>query len=448
MSAPVVGATLGLSIVAGLLFGTIPVVRVLRASLAALFRDEGRSGTASRKAIAMRGGLVIAQVSTAFALLIGAGLMIASFVRTLQVDTGFDPDHVTTASVALSPTRYTNAEQRDAAQQQILARVRAIPGIAEAAITNVLPFTGDQNSSAFSPADYVPRPGESVYAPLNSVVSGDYFKAMGIELVRGRWFDHTDTDRAQRVFVIDEWLANRYWPGQNPIGKQAFEGVLGIGMDDEIELHTIVGVVRNVRVAGYHGDQPNGHYYYAAQQRPPARFYLVIRSRVEPTSIVNAVRAAVTGYDPDLPVFDVQTLKERMVDSLAADRLRLFLVIGFAFIALFLSAVGLYGVLAYTVTQRTSEMGLRMALGSSAREIFRLVLGHGLRLTSFGLAIGLAASLALSRLIRSLLFNVQPNDPFVFVSVLVVLSATAALACLLPARRATRIDPLVALKEA
>ncbi|HSL72689.1 MAG TPA: FtsX-like permease family protein, partial [Longimicrobiales bacterium] len=439
---------LGLSIIAGLFFGTIPVVRVLRGSLTSVFREQGRTGTASRKALAVRGGLVVAQVSTAFALLIAAGLMIASFLRTLQVETGFTAENLITASVALSPTRYTNAEQRTAAQEQILARVRAIPGVAAAGATDVLPFTSDRNSSAFSPADYVPQPGESVYAPVNSAVSPGYFEAMGIELVRGRWFDHTDTRQSQRVFVIDEWLANRYWPGQDPIGKQAFEGVRGIGLDDDIELRTIVGVVKNVRVAGYNGDQPNGHFYYAAPQRSIARFYVVIRTRVEPTSLVGALRAAVTGYDPDLPVYDVQTMKERMADSLAADRLRLFLVIGFAFIALFLSAVGLYGVLAYTVTQRTSEMGIRMALGSSAREIFRLVLIHGLRLTAIGLGIGLTASLALSRLIRGLLFNVQPNDPLVFVSVLVVLAVTAALACLLPARRATRIDPLVALKEA
>src|SRR6185369_12583115 len=201
-----------------------------------------------------------------------------------------------------------------------------------------------------------------------------------------------------------------------------------------------------VRLVGFNGDEPHGHYYAPLTQRTRSQVFLTIRTKLDPTAMTNAVRKAVTSFDPDLPAHNILTMKERMSNSLAADRIRLFLLIGFAAIALFLSGIGLYGVLAYTVAQRRSELGIRMALGSNARGVFGLVLGHGLRLTGIGLVIGLAGSLALSRVIRGLLYNVQPNDPFVFAGVLVVLTATATLACFLPARRATRIDPLVALQ--
>jgi predicted permease len=391
--------------------------------------------------------LVVTQVSIAFALLVGAGLMIASFVKTLQVDPGFQPENVLTASVALSPTRYTNEEQIRVAVKEIVDRVRAVPGVESTGAAEVIPFIGDMNSSVFTAADYVPKPGESLYSAPNSAATPGYFESMGIELVRGRLFNDTDTKGSQPVYVIDEWLANRFWPNQDPIGKQAFEGVRGIGMDDQIVMTTVVGIVKNVRLFGFSEDDPKGHYYIPHTQQPIRQFFLTVRTRVEPSTIASSLRSAVASFDPDLPAYNILTMKERMAESLAADRIRLFLLVGFASIALFLSGVGLYGVLAYTVAQRTSELGIRMALGSSAREVFGLVLKHGLKLTGIGLAIGLTASLALARLIRGLLFDVQPNDPLVFAGVLVVLAATATLACVLPARRATRIDPMVALQN-
>ena len=447
MSWWVAGATLALAAAAGVLFGLIPVVRVLRANLSSVFREEGRSGTASRSAVAVRGALVVTQVSIAFALLIGAGLMIASFVKTLGVNPGFKPDNVVTASIALSPTRYTNEEQIRVAVKEILERVRAVPGVESAGAADVIPFIGDLNSSVFTAADYVPKPGESLYSPPNSVVTPGYFESMGIELVRGRLLNESDTKGSQPVYVIDEWLANRFWPNQDPIGKQAFQGVRGVGLDSQIVLTTIVGIVKSVRLSGFNEDEPSGHYYAPHAQQPKSQLFLTVRTRVDPATVSNALRSAVASFDPDLPAYNILTMNERMSESLAADRMRLLLLIGFAAIALFLAGVGLYGVLAYTVAQRTNELGIRMALGSSSRGVFGLVLGHGLKLTGIGLAIGLGVSLALARLIRGLLFNVQPNDPIVFVGVLIVLSATAALACVLPARRATRIDPLVALQN-
>jgi hypothetical protein len=301
------------------------------------------------------------------------------------------------------------------------------------------------NSSVFTAADYVPKPGESLYSAPNSTVTPGYL-SMGIELVRGRLFNDSDTKRLLPVYgSTNGW---RIVSGRTRTRLASRRSrVRGVGMDNQIVMTTVVGIVKSVRLSGFNEDEPSGHYYAPHAQQPGGQLFLTVRTRVDPATVSNALRSAVASFDPDLPAYNILTMNERMSESLAADRIRLFLLIGFAAIALFLAGVGLYGVLAYTVAQRTNELGIRMALGSSARGVFGLVLGHGLKLTGLGLAIGLAASLALARLIRGLLFNVQPNDPLVFATVLIVLSATAALACVLPARRATRIDPLAALQS-
>ena len=437
-----------LSFIAGLLFGTIPVVRVMRTDLSSVFREEGRTGTASRGALLLRGGLVVTQVALAFALLIATGLIIASFNQTLGVDTGFKAERLLTASVALPPTKYANDESRRLAMQELTERIRTIPGVQSVGYADVIPFSGDFNSSVLTAEGYVAAPGESLYSPANSVVSEDYFAAMGIELVRGRYFNATDDADGLPVLIIDEALAARFWPGQDPIGKRAYQGVAEITPDDTLEMRTIVGVVRNVRLAGFRGEQPEGHYYWPAAQDPLSRAYLAIRTNVDPASKTGAVRAAAIAIDPDLPVYDDRTMEERVSASLATDRLRMFLLIGFAAIALFLAGIGLYGVLAYSVAQRTGELCIRMALGSSTREVFGLVLSHGLRLTALGLAIGAVLSLVGSRVLHSLLFGVTPYDPRVFGAVIAILTLIAVAACFIPARRATRLQPMNALRTA
>ena len=446
MDWPVIVASVGLSLAAGLLFGTIPVVRVLRADLSSVFREEGRTGTASRSALAVRGALVVAQVAIAFALLMGAALMVTSFVRTLGIDTGFEEENVLTASVALPVTKYPNDTLRAAMTRQLVEKVRAIPGVVHAGVTNTLPFSGSMNSSAMEPEGYVRQPGESLLSPVNSVVSPGYLEAMGIELVRGRTFNEGDTESSLPVVVIDEWLAQRYWPNEDPIGKRLARGVRGIGEDDQLIWRTIVGVVKPVRMSGYRGDQPNGHYYFPVAQDAASTLYLAIRTSVDPLSITTALRAAVLSLDADMPVFGVQTMNERTADSLATDRLRLVLLVSFAALALLLAAVGIYGVLAYTVAQRSAELGIRMALGSSTGGIFRLVLGQGLKLAGIGLAVGLPGSLLLSRLLQNMLYQVKPNDPVLIAAVLVVLGTIAVIACVVPSRRATRIDPGLAMR--
>lgn len=439
--------TFAATIFAGLLFGMIPVARLQRADLSSVFRDEGRTGTASRATHVWRGGLVVAQVSTACALLIGAGLLVASFVRMLAVDTGFTPDHLLTASVALPTTRYPDTPARRQFTEQLLARIRTIPGIEHAGATDVLLFSGDYNASVVTPEGYVPDPDERIIVPVNSTVSDGYLEAMDIRLIAGRTFNAGDIDGAAPVAIIDRVLAEHFWPGQDPIGKRLTQGIPDVGRDDELDYRTIVGVVAEARAGSLTGEQFRGHYYIPLAQDPAARFFLTVRTATEPVAVISSLRAAVTGIDADLPLFDVRTMEERIATSLNTERVRMALLVAFSLLALFLAAIGLYGVLAYSVAQRSAEFGIRIALGSSAGGVFRLVLGQGARLLAAGLALGIVASVLLNRFVRSMLYGVQPTDPAVYAIVTLVLGATALGACLVPARRATRVDPIAAMRE-
>lgn len=441
----VIAASVALSLLAGLTFGTIPVVRVVRADLSSVFRDEGRTGTASRSTMTWRAGLVVAQVATAFVLLTGAGLLILSFVRTLRVDTGFAANNILTAAVDLRVTKYPNGDARLALTRQLLERARAIPGVTSTAITDLMPFASTLTNSVIIAEGYVRSAGESLYSPWRSTVSAGYFETMGIEITRGRSFGDSDTESSLPVVVVDEWLANRYWAGQDPIGKRL---AMGAGIEgEEINWLTIVGVVRDVRMTGFASDESSGHFYLPVTQSPVSRMYVTIRTGLDPAVVTNALRASVVALDPDMPLFDVRPMTERLSESLTTDRLRLTLLVGFAGIALLLAAVGIYGVLAYTVSQRTSEIGIRLALGGSRSDVFWLVLRQGIRLTAIGLGAGAIVSVVLTRSLSSMLYDVQPHDPLVFALVLTALAAVAMFACLIPARRATRVEPGQALRS-
>ena len=436
---------MAIALTAGLIFGAIPVLRLMRGELSSVFREEGRTGTASRATRTLRGGLVVAQVSIAFALLIGAGLMVASFVRMMRVDHGFQTDRLLTASLSLPVTRYPDDIARRQFISTLLQRMRALPGVEHAAATNVLPFGDNMNSSVVTAEGYVPQPEESLIAPVNSHVSAAYFETMGIDVVAGREFTEGDVADAPPVAIIDRTIAERFWPGRDPLGQRITQGAPDI-MDDLV-YRTVVGVVDDVRVRGITADQPPGHYYVPLAQQTPARVYLGTRTSGEPLAMANAIRALVTDLDPDLPLYQVQTMEQRVSASFTTERARMILLVGFASLALLLAAVGLYGVLAYTVMQRSGEIGIRMALGSSARDVFRMVLGEGARLVALGLALGVAGSIALSRLVSSMLYDVAPTDPFVYAVVFALLSLTALAASTVPARRAMRVDPLVAMRD-
>jgi predicted permease len=438
---------MAIALAAGLLFGAIPVSRLLRGELSSVFRDEGRTGTASRTTRALRGGLVVAQVSLAFALLIGAGLLVASFVRMMRVDPGFDADRLLTASLSMPVTRYPDDDAQRQFTTTLMERLRAVPGARSAAATNVLPFGDNMNASVVTPEGYMPEPEEALSAPINSSISDGYFEAMGIDVPSGREFTAGDVAGAPLVAMVDRTLAERFWPGRDPVGRRVAQGSPGVGQDDQLTYRTIVGVVDHVRVVGITADQPPGHYYTPLAQQPATSVFITVRTQNEPLALANAVRAVVTELDPDIPLHQVLTMHQRVSASLTTERARTILLAGFASLALLLAAVGLYGVLAYTVAQRSAEIGIRMALGSSARDVFRMVLGEGARLVAIGLALGLAGSLALARLVNSMLYGVAPTDPVVYVVALLMLSATAMVASVVPARRAMRVDPLVAMRD-
>ncbi|HSJ10214.1 MAG TPA: FtsX-like permease family protein, partial [Longimicrobiales bacterium] len=284
-------------------------------------------------------------------------------------------------------------------------------------------------------------------SPLNTVVSDGFFETMGIEVVQGRSFNTGDVDGAAPVAIIDEELAARFFQGRDPIGARITQGVPGLGQDDQLEWRTIVGVVGRVRTVGPAGEQPPGHYYVPLAQSPSGRLYLALKTGVEPLSLENTLRAAVAELDPDMPAYSIRTMEERVSQSLATERMRMMLLTGFGGLALFLAAIGLYGVLAYSVAQRSAEIGIRMALGSSAAHVFRMVVGQGARLVVIGLALGALASVALARLVQGMLFGVSPTEPAVFGAVLVLLSVTALVACVVPARRAMSVDPMVAMRD-
>jgi putative ABC transport system permease protein len=445
LDATTLAVALGTSVVAGLFFGAVPVLRLLGADLSAVFRDEGRSGTAGRGTRAFRGGLVVAQVALAFVLLVGAGLMLVSFSRTLGVDPGFGDTSVLVASVSLPVTRYPDEATRSTFATQLIERVRALPGIERAALSSLVPFGSEMNASAVTPEGYEHRPDDPVVAPIVSRAGDGYFEAMDIDVVAGRPFTTADVTGTLPVAIVDRYLADRFWPGQDPLGKRLAQGVQGLG--NQLEYRTVVGVVDNVRVLSLTGDQPLGHYYLPLAQEPAARLFIVVKSALPPTVVTSALRGAVAALDPNMPVFDARTMSERLAESVTTERLRMILLVAFGILALFLAAVGIYGVLAYSVAQRTAEIGIRMALGSTAAAIFAMVLRQGALLIGLGLTIGVAGSFALGRVVQSMLYGVGPTDPRVFLVVLAVLAGAAFAACVLPAGRATRVDPVVALRD-
>jgi predicted permease len=453
---PVLAFTLLLSVGAGALFGAIPVAQVLEGDLSPVFRGGGRGGTASRRAVLVRNALVTGQISLAFLMLIGAGLMLMSFRAALAVEPGFQPSGLLTASVSLPSARYPEADDRRAFWDDLLGQVRALPGVEDASLTTVLPLSGNNSSNVAYPEGYVVPAGESILAPVFTIAGPDYFQAMGIEVIQGRGFEEGDGPDQTRVTVIDEWLANRYWPGRSPIGARLIAGVAPGDSVADGNLFTVVGVVRTIK----HNDltAPSGEhvgaYYATYRQGPPNSVTLTVRAEgggasaddaSHAESLSEPVRGVLARLDPELPLFGVQSMSQRVDDSLLRRRVPLLLLGVFAGVALFLAVVGIYGALSYTVSQRTREIGVRMAMGSSPGRLFNAVVGQGLRVTALGLLIGGVASLFLTRLLGSLLFGVQPTDLRVIGAVTLLLAVVGLIACIVPARRATTVNPVEAL---
>jgi len=447
----VIAYTLATAAVIGFVLGLIPVANVLPANLTSVLREEGRSGTAGVGARTLRRALVVAQVGFAFVLLVGAGLLFASFRQVMAVDPGFKVDGVLTASITLPRARYDDDDKLRAFTDEALRRLRALPGVSAAGATDTIPFGGNNNDSVIIAEGYQMKPGESVISPSRITLSPGYFDAMGVTLLRGRFFDERDAPKAQQAVIVDEKLAKRFWPNQDAVGRRMYlpqdiNNLLAVN-DKTVYLY-VVGVIRDMKLHALTEDkQTVGAYYFPMAQSVSRGMTFAVKTAGDPIALSNSVRSALSELDRELPVYDIQTMDARMEKSLVSRKSPVLLSLSFGVVALFLSAIGIYGVLAYLVTQRTKEIGIRIALGGSTRSIFELVLREGLVLIAGGFVLGAIGAVLLRKSLESQLFGVSTSDPFVLVAVTVILAFVAVVACALPARRATMIDPIVALTE-
>jgi putative ABC transport system permease protein len=446
VDARVLGFTLVVSLMTGLLFGLAPALRASRTELTEALKEGSRGATESLRRNRLRSLLVVTEIAMALVLLIGAGLLIRGFARLVSIPTGFNPDDALTMRIALPMSKYQERQQQADFFRRLIERVGALPGVEATGVVTSLPLSGWRNDWSISlegirgmeglPTDTLPQAN---YFAVNS----DYFRAMGIPLLGGRTFSDEDND-GPPVVVINQTLARRFWPNENPIGKRLKTG----GQQSPYPWRTIVGVVGDVRQTGLETDVMPEIFvpYRDVRKALMNAMFLVVRAGARPTSLVAAVRAAVAELDPDQAVSSIRTLEERVALSVAERRFNMLLLGVFAALALVLAGVGIYSVMAYSVTERTHEIGVRMALGAQASDVLKLVVRQGMVLALIGVTIGLGAALALTRLMSSLLFEVSATDPATFVLMALLLAVVALLACWVPARRATRVDPMVALR--
>ena len=429
----------------GLIFGSVPVYHLMRRDLNVIFRQTGRTGTSERGAVWTRSALVVCQVTLAFVLLIGAGLLTLSFARLLNVSPGFQPRNVDTALFFLPHSRYPGDAQVRSFVSRAMEGVRGIPGVEHAGVANLLPFGGNNNDSVMSIEGRPLGPNENPPVPQWNVVDPGYFATMGIPLLQGRFLDRGDTADSQRVVIIDQYLAHKYFPKGDAIGARIIRGLPNLHEEKDY-ICTIVGVAGIVKTSDLAERNPIGQIYFAANQYPSRYLFLAVKSRANDAGTAAAVRREFAKADPELPLFDVKTMEQRLATSVRERRAAMTICAAFAVLALVLSAIGIYGVLAYTVSQRTREFGIRIALGARGGTVVGMVLGQGIRLAAIGLTLGVAAAALLTRLMSKMLYDVKPTDPLVFAMVAGVLMLVAMAASLVPSMRVARIKPAAALR--
>ena len=437
----VLGFSLALSLLTGLVFGIAPALQASRTELLEPLKETSRGSTAGIRQHRFRNILVAGEIALALVLLAGAGLMARSFLRLNRVDPGFRPEHVLSAQLVLPRVKYPESAAILAFADRLLPAVAAIPGVTSVGLVNPLPLSQEGWQTDFwVEGAPVPTRGEVPNSDYH-VVGGDYFKAMGIALVHGRLFDDSDRADSAPVALVNETLARRFWPHRDAVGQRMRTG----SPDDPGPWLTVVGVVGDVKQYGL--DQEQKTQFYRPQRQLPLRpMSIVVRSSLDPTSLAASLRQAVLAADSDQPIYNVRTMTGLLSDTSAPRRLSLLLLGAFAATALLLAAVGIYGVLAYSVTQRTHEIGIRMALGARRGDVLLMVFRQGLRLVLAGAALGVVAAFGLTRLMSSLLFGVSPTDPGTLGAVCLLLVGVALLACVVPARRASGVDPMIALR--
>jgi predicted permease len=441
LDAAVFAFAAALSLVTGVVFGIIPAVIVSRGNAAAFLKDDSARGTAGARTGTIRTALVIGEIAAAAALLIGAGLLIESFEKLQSVNPGFSSENVLTAQIALPRARYPDAPALTSFWARAIEKARAIAGVTSVGLTTNVPFNGNISTGSYSIVGRSSAPGEPEPHGRQEVIGGDYFSAMHIPLVAGRLFTESDTAASMPVVIVDEYLVKKYFAGRSAIGQQIQRG----GPDSP--KITIVGVVGTINSIDLGQPVTKERLYYPVTQVPVRTMALVLKTRVDSQSTVGQLRAAIRGIDPEQPIADVRTMEEWIGRSLQTRRAPTALLAVFGGVALVLAAIGIYGVIAFGVTQRVREFGIRQALGADRGSILSLVLGHGLKTAGAGIVLGVATAWALARYLATLLYGVTPHDAGVFAGVPLVLLAVALAACYVPARRATRIDPMVALRD-
>ena len=438
----VLGFTLLVSVLTGVVFGLVPALHSSKTQLTETLKEGGRGSGEGARRNRIRGVLIVAELGIAVVLLVGAGLLIQSLWRLRQVSPGFKAQNVLTFSLALPEVRYPTEKQAQF-YQDLVAHIESLPGVQSASAATPLPLSGDRFSLSFETEGRPVAKKDQPSADFFNVGAG-YFRAMGIPLVKGRDFTERDQHKSPQVIIVTETFARQFFPNEDPIGKRIKPGISSYE-GEQSSMREIVGVVGDVKNRSL-GTEAKPAYYVPQTQVPFNQLTVVVRTINDPHSVVTAVTREVSSLDKDLPLFAVKTLDEYLAASVAAPRFNTTLLSIFAAVALVLTIVGLYGVMSYSVAQRTNEIGIRMALGAQARDVLTLIVGQGFKLVLLGLAIGLVGAFSLMRVISSLLFGVTTKDPLTFAMVAGLLAVVALLACYIPARRATKVDPMIALR--
>src|SRR5688572_15399812 len=442
----VLGFTALISLATGIIFGLAPALLIANTDLAESLKEGRRGATASVQTHRARSVLVVAEVSLALVLLIGAGLLINTFVRLQQVAPGFDPSQTLAFNVAPSASRTSTPQQLAEFYRELIAQLKALPGVVNASMVFQLPLAGSAATTSIAIAGRTVYPADRPSVVIH-MAGPDYFKTLGIAIVKGRDFTERDDFNAPPVLIVNEALARQYFPNEDPIGKRVAPGFSTVPVhDDESGMREIVGVVADVKHQTLQAATPP-EIYFPQSQMPMSAMTVVVRTAGDPRALQRAVRSVVQSLDRNAPVYTVRTVEEILDRSVATPRFNTLLVGLFAVVALILTMVGLYGVMSCAVAENTQQIGIRMALGAQRRDVLRVILGQGMRLTIVGVVIGLGAALGLTRLMSSLLFGIGSTDPWTFTSVAVLLLCVAASACYLPARRAMNVDPMTALRQ-